>query len=84
MENERELVLRIDDAEREFVEAVNAIAQKHKLPCFLMEPIVDKVHRAMIDGKNAEIAAAANREKLSAEQTIPIGRIKEEAANETA
>ena len=67
MELDRELVLRLADAEMETITSLNNIMQKNGLPFFLMEPIMDKVHRHMIDGKAAELAAAKEREK-SAEQ----------------
>lgn len=62
MKNEKELVIRMAEAEDETVAALNAIMQKYGLPCFLLEPIVDKVHRQLIDGKSSELAAARLRE----------------------
>lgn len=58
---EKELVLVLAEAEQEVTQAINTIAQKHGLPCFLLEPIVDKVHRQFIDGKTSELEAARNR-----------------------
>ena len=58
MGNSRNLALVLDEAEREVTAALNAIMQKHGLPCYLMEPIIDKLHRQINDGKAAEIAAA--------------------------
>ena len=58
MQNEKELVIRVAEAEQETVAAVNSIMQKHGLPCFLFEPIVDKIHRQLIDGKTNELMAA--------------------------
>lgn len=61
MQNEKELVIRVAEAEQETVAAVNSIMQKHGLPCFLFEPIVDKIHRQLIDGKTSELVAAKAR-----------------------
>ena len=61
MANEKELVIRMADAEQETVAAVNNIMEKHGLPCFLFEPILDKIHRQLIDGKTAELAQAKAR-----------------------
>ena len=58
MGNSRNLALVLDEAEREVTAALNTIMQKHGLPCYLMEPIIDKLHRQINDGKAAEIAAA--------------------------
>lgn len=67
MENSRELVLRMADAEQELVSAVNIIIQKHSMPCFLVEHMVDRIHRQLIDGKAGELAAAKARESKKEE-----------------
>lgn len=61
MANEKELVIRMAEAEQETVAAVNSIMANHDLPCFLFEPILDKIHRQLIDGKTAELAQAQAR-----------------------
>lgn len=58
MSKEKDLVIRLADAEQELVDAVNRILQENALPFFLFEPIMDKIHRQIQDGKNAELAAA--------------------------
>ena len=55
---EKELVVRMAEAEQELVTAVNDILRRHSLPCFLMEPIMAKIHRQLIDGKAAELEQA--------------------------
>lgn len=69
MQNEKELVIRVAEAEQETVAAVNSIMQKHGLPCFLFEPIVDKIHRQLIDGKTSELVAAKARADTEEEKT---------------
>lgn len=59
---DRELVIVLAEAEREAVAAINCIMQENGLPCFLMETIVAKIHRQLIDEKAAELAAAKSRE----------------------
>lgn len=61
MANKKELVIRMADAEQDTVAAVNSIMERHDLPCFLFEPILDKVHRQLIDGKTAELVQAKAR-----------------------
>lgn len=63
METETELVIRMAQAEQDIVAAVNSVMADHNLPCFLFEPILDKVHRQLIDGKTAELAQAQNHAK---------------------
>lgn len=61
-----ELCLLANAAEQELNTAAQAIAQKYDLPCWLMEPMVDKLHRALVDGKAREIDMA--KQQLIAEQ----------------
>lgn len=57
----KELIISLDEAEAKLVSAVNAIMLEYGLPCYLMEPIVEKTYRQVLDGKQAEIAAAKAR-----------------------
>lgn len=59
---ERELILRVTEAEQELVLAVNTVIRKHSLPCFLVEPMIDRIHRQLADGKAIELAEAKKRE----------------------
>ncbi len=70
------LVLEIEEAEKETVAAVNDIMARHDLPCFLFEPIIDKIHRQLSDGKkneknaaSAQYEAEVERAKAAAEET---------------
>ena len=67
MDNSRELVLRMADAETDAISAINHIMRIYSLPCFLFEPIVDKIHRQLIDGKESEVLAAKARENSTTE-----------------
>lgn len=58
MANSKNLALVLCDAEQELMTAAAVIMQKHGLPCYLMELLVDRLHRRIIDGKAEEIAAA--------------------------
>lgn len=58
MNNDTELVIRMHQAEEDLVSAVNSIMANQCLPCFLMEPIFDKIHHRLIDGKSAELKQA--------------------------
>lgn len=58
MQNQKSLVIRMAEAEQELAEEMNTIMQRHQLPCFLLEPIVDKLHRQLTEGKGRELAQA--------------------------
>ena len=62
LENNRDLILRMTEAEQELVDAVNAVIQKHALPCFLVEPMVGRIHTQLQQGKQMELAQAKERE----------------------
>ena len=61
MNDPKELIIALHEAEAETVAAVNAIMHKYGLPYFLMEPIIDKLHRQLIDQKTAELVVARAR-----------------------
>lgn len=70
MNNDRELILRINDAELATIDALNQIIQAYNLPIFLFEPIIDKIHRHLIDGKKAEMLSAKQRENAKQEVAV--------------
>ena len=81
MENQRDLILRMTEAEQELVDAVNAAIQKHSLPCFLVEPMVGRIHAQLQQGKQQELAEAKAREAaLEAALARPENDTKEENA----
>ena len=45
------------------IKELNAVIRQHSLPCFLVEHMVDKIHRQLIDGKASELAEAQAKEK---------------------
>lgn len=59
----KELCLELREAEQELASAINSVMQNHGLPCYLLEPIVDKLHRAVIAGKEQELAEAERKAK---------------------
>lgn len=67
MNNQKELVIILSEAENELVTATNTIMQKYGLPCYLFEPIMDKVHRQLIEGKTNELLAARARAQAGEE-----------------
>ena len=64
---EKALAIALSEAEREAVEAVNTIMQKHCLPCFLFEPIIYKIYRQVADGKAVELDTVKNRSDVKEE-----------------
>lgn len=69
MNNQKELVIILSEAENELVTATNTIMQKHGLPCYLFEPIMDKIHRQLIEGKANELLAARARAQAGEDET---------------
>lgn len=69
MQKEKELVIRMDEAEKDLEAAVISIIQKHNLPFFIFEPIFDKIHRQLLDGKASELENAKSRHLSKEEKT---------------
>lgn len=73
-----ELCLLAEAAEQELNTAVQQIAQKYNLPCWVMEPMVSKLHRALLDGKAQEVAAAKQRMAVEQKATEKAQKAGEE------
>lgn len=56
--NDKPLILRIDEARKTLVDAVNVAIKEHNLPCFLLEPIIAEVHASISDGAMRERESA--------------------------
>lgn len=52
------LILRIEEARKILVDAVNAVIKEQNLPCFLIEPIIAEVHASISDGVGRERESA--------------------------
>lgn len=52
------LVIRLRSAEEKIVAAINATAREEELPCYLLEPIISKLHRQISDAAAREYAEA--------------------------
>ncbi len=62
------LILEIEEAEREATEALNDIMARHNLPFSFFEPIIDKIHFQMTEGKKKEIANASAQYEAEVER----------------
>ena len=54
----RPLALEMDDAEKEINEFIEQTAAKHGLPCYLLEPLVEKTLHRLQNGKRIELEKA--------------------------
>lgn len=59
------LCLILEDAEKEITTAVESVAKKNGLPCYLLEPIVAVILGRLQNGKRTELEDA--RRKLEVE-----------------
>lgn len=65
---EKELVIVMDDAEKELRAATKLLMRKHGLPCYLFERIFATVHRELSEAAASELAVArANAAAKAAE-----------------
>lgn len=62
------LILEIEEAKHETSVAVNDILQKHGLPCYLYESIIEEIHKQISAAARNEIASVHSEyEKKCAE-----------------
>ena len=54
------LIMAIDEAEKSIVKCVNDVITTYKLPCYLLESIVDKIHKQLKEGAKTELTEAKN------------------------
>jgi hypothetical protein len=52
---QRPLILEIDDAKMEIVQAINNALNVHKLPCYIVDMILTDVHSQVKDGAKSEL-----------------------------
>ena len=64
----RPLALEINDATNEITAAVEQIAARHGLPCYLMEPLVSVVLSRLENGRRTEVANAEASYKAKLEE----------------
>lgn len=58
--NDIPLVLAMDEAENELVNVVNEIITDYKLPAYLIERIIDKIHYQIKEAAKQELVNAKN------------------------
>ena len=54
----KHLCLKMDEAAKELNSAIEQIAAKHDLPCYLLEPIVSDILTRLQNGKRVELENA--------------------------
>lgn len=57
-QNNRPIILQIEDAKRELTQCVNGIMQKYDLPCYFMETIFAELYTQIENGSRNELARA--------------------------
>lgn len=72
--NDNPLVIRLKEAERQIISFVNAVMREQSLPCYLVEPIIEKVYR--------QTKEAAQGEYENAKLNLAEKNAEEEAVNE--
>lgn len=55
MQQERQLIIEIEEAKAELVECVNSMMQKHKLPFYFIESILKEVYVQVQMGAQSEL-----------------------------
>ena len=58
--NDMPLVLAMDEAENALVNVVNELIRDYKLPAYLIERIIDKIHYQIQEAAKKELVGAKN------------------------
>lgn len=70
-QKQRPIILEIDEAKQELIQCVNEILFKHRLSCYLIEPMFAEIYMQIQANARNEIAQAkANEEALAQEQVV--------------
>ena len=48
------LIIRLREAEQQIISCVNAVIREQNLPCYLVEPIIEKVYRQTVEAAHNE------------------------------
>lgn len=65
-EIQKPLILEIDEAKTEIIQAINGAMQVHKLPCYILDMVLSDIYTQIREGAKNELAMA--REQVKAEQ----------------
>ena len=68
MEN-KPLILELEEAKNELAQSINVILQKHKIPCYLIEPTMADLLAQVREVAKNELAIA--REQMRAAEAVP-------------
>ena len=66
-QKQRPIILEMDEAKQELVQCVNDILMKHRLSCYLIEPMFAELHTQIKASAQNELAQARANDKIDAE-----------------
>ena len=66
---QKPIILEMDEAKRELAQCVNDILQRHRLNCYLIEPMVAELHSQIKASAQQELAQA--RAQMGAANAAP-------------
>lgn len=69
-QKQRPIILELDEAKQELVQCVNDILMKHRLSCYLIEPMFSELYSQIRASAQNELAQARANE--GAEQSAPL------------
>ena len=55
---QKSIILEIEEAKQELIKSVNDIMAKHRLPCYLIEPVFTELYNQVKAGAQNELARA--------------------------
>ena len=65
-EIQKPIILEIDEAKTEIIQAINSAMQVHKLPCYIVDMVLSDIYAQIKEGAKSELTMA--REQVKVEQ----------------
>lgn len=69
--NNKPIILKLDEAKRELTQCVNDILSRHKLNCYLIEPMFAEMYSQIKMSAQQELAQARAQFNNGADHTAP-------------
>ncbi len=63
----RPFILEVDEAKKEFIQVINNAIQVRKLPCYIIEMILENLHTQIKEGAKSELEMAKAQVKQDKE-----------------
>ena len=72
MIEQKSIILEIEEAKQELVQSVNDMMAKHRLPCYLIEPVFTELYNQVKAGAQNELAQARAQVQMAETKSMQV------------